>query len=872
MSRLDVYGPRYPLLPLKNVVIFPRNVVTLLVGRPRSIQAVEDAMLRERRIVVTAHRESEVDDPRAEELHAVGTLAGIVSVERQQGGNIQVVLEGIGRVRIDQFDTSRSFFTVGADQLPERNTNPDESRLLVEHVQELANRFAEARGRLSSDVLEMVQRASEPGHLADLLATQLLTDVARRQELLEMTDGRERLERIAVHLDSELDVAALEQKIKNRVREQIDKNQREYYLREQLKAIHDELGGDNGNEIEALKARVTERGLPAVMAEKVLREIGRLERMPPVSAESTVVRGYIDTVLALPWHEESADRIDLIEAERILDEDHHGLETVKERILDYLAVRVLTRDAEASTGAQILCLLGPPGVGKTSLGRSVATAMGRTFVRVSLGGVRDEAEVRGHRRTYIGAMAGRIISAMKTAQVLNPVILLDEIDKMASDFRGDPTAAMLEVLDPEQNHAFTDHYLDAPYDLSKVLFIATANYGQQIPRPLWDRMEVIEVSGYTEAEKVEIGTKHLLPRQLENHGLPADALTISPRLWARVVRDYTRESGVRGLERELATICRKVAREVVRDRALRASASAASARDEVIATVAPTGPVEVVLDSVPVLELADGRAMGIEPTDGVIGTIAAVEPEDHFPGIPFELDEERLERYLGPKRFGFDQDLGGNQVGVAIGLGTTDIGGEIIPVEVATMPGKGNLTITGQAGDVMQESARAALSYARSRAEQLRIPKDFQERLDLHIHLAEGAQPKDGPSAGITMATALISALTGRPVRSDTAMTGEITLRGRVLPIGGLKDKSLAAHRLGIRRLIAPADNRRDLAKVPKNVKDDMEYIFVSNMDEVVAAAILLDDEQVERLDVPTPQNRIPLNDGYGDTTGIPGE
>jgi ATP-dependent Lon protease len=871
MSRLDVYGPRYPLLPLKNVVIFPRNVVTLLVGRPRSIQAVEDAMLRERRIVVTAHRESEVDDPRAEELHAVGTLAGIVSVERQQGGNIQVVLEGIGRVRIDQFDTSRSFFTVGADQFPEINTNPDEGRLLVEHVQDLANRFAEARGRLSSDVLEMVQRATDPGHLADLLATQLLTDVARRQELLEMTDGLERLERIAIHLDSELDVAALEQKIKNRVREQIDKNQREYYLREQLKAIHDELGGENGNEIEALKARVTERGLPEAVAEKVLREIGRLERMPPVSAESTVVRGYIDTVLALPWHEESLDRIDLIEAERILNEDHYGLETVKERILDYLAVRVLTRDAQTSTGAQILCLLGPPGVGKTSLGRSVASAMGRTFVRVSLGGVRDEAEVRGHRRTYIGAMAGRIISAMKTAQVLNPVILLDEIDKMASDYRGDPTAAMLEVLDPEQNHAFTDHYLDAPYDLSKVLFIATANYGQQIPRPLWDRMEVIEVSGYTEAEKVEIGTQHLLPRQLENHGLPADALTISPRLWNRIVRDYTRESGVRALERELATACRKVAREVVRDRAIRAHELAT---DEVVETIAPVSTVEVVLDSVPVPELADGRVRASIATDGVIETVAAVESVPVFPGIPFELDEERLERYLGPKRYGFDQDIGGNQVGVAIGLGTTDVGGEIIPVEVATMPGKGTLTITGQAGDVMQESARAALSYARSRAEQLRIPRDFQDRLDLHIHLAEGAQPKDGPSAGITMATALISALTGRPVRSDTAMTGEITLRGRVLPIGGLKDKSLAAHRMGIHRLIAPADNRRDLAKVPQNVRDDMEFLFVANMDEVIAAAILLDDEQVERLDPTAPQRELPLNDGYGDgeTIGLQSE
>ena len=488
--------------------------------------------------------------------------------------------------------------------------------------------------------------------------------------------------------------------------------------------------------------------------------------------------------------------------------------------------------------------------------------MGRTFVRVSLGGVRDEAEVRGHRRTYVGAMAGRIIGAMKTAQVLNPVILLDEIDKMASDFRGDPTAAMLEVLDPEQNHAFTDHYLDAPYDLSKVLFIATANVGSQIPRPLRDRMEIIEVSGYTEAEKVEIGGRHLLPRQLAAHGLPDNAMTVPDPLWTRLVRDYTRESGVRGLERELATLCRKVTREVVRNRV---NDRGADGRDEVLPTlpvandVFPPTAGEVVLDSAPVPELLDGGRLSDTADAGPADAPAG------YPGIPFELDMDRLERYLGPKRFGFDQQLGGDQVGVAIGLGTTDIGGEIIPVEVATMPGKGALTITGQAGDVMQESARAALSYARSRAEQLRIPRDFQDRLDLHIHLPEGAMPKDGPSAGITMATAVISALTGRPVRGDTAMTGEITLRGRVLPIGGLKDKSLAAHRTGIRRLIAPADNRRDLVKVPQNIRDDMQFLFVSTMDEVVAAAILLDDEQVERLDAPERQRapHMPLNDGY---------
>jgi ATP-dependent Lon protease len=788
MSRYELYAPRYPLLPLKNVVIFPRNVVTLLVGRPRSIQAVEEAMLHDRRLVVTAHLadRAEVDEPRPDDLYPVGTLAGVVSVDRQQGGNIQVVLEGVGRVRVGQYDQSRPFFTVAADDLDEPDPPAQEGGVLIAHVQDLAAKFHESRGKLSAEVLDMVGRSTEPGHLADLLATQLLTDVARRQELLELTDGAKRLEHVAVHMVAELDVAELELKIKARVREQIDKNQREYFLREQLKAIHDELGGENGNEIETFRTRIAARGVPPPVEEKLLKEVTRLERMPPVSAEATVVRTYLDTLLALPWHERTEDRIDLDEAERILEADHYGLEQVKERILDFLAVRKLTVAAGTEQTAQILCLLGPPGVGKTSLGRSVATAMGRQFVRVSLGGVRDEAEIRGHRRTYIGALPGRIISAMKTAGSVNPLILLDEVDKLAADHRGDPTAAMLEVLDPEQNHGFTDHYLDVPYDLSKVLFIATANYGQQIPRPLRDRMEVIEVSGYTEDEKVEIGRRYLLARQLTAHGLAPDAVEVPAPLWTRLVRDYTREAGVRNLDREVAAVCRKVARDVVRGK---------------------TG-------------------------DG-----------------PLVLDDERIETYLGPKKFGFDQDLGDSQVGLAVGLGTTDIGGEIIPVEVATMPGRGGLTITGRAGDVMQESARAALSYARSRAEQLQIPKDFQERLDLHIHLAEGATPKDGPSAGITMATALISALTRRPVRNDTAMTGEITLRGRVLAIGGLKDKSLAAHRHGIRRLIAPVDNRRDLAKIPANVLRDMEFIFVTNMDQVVAAAIMLDEEQVERLE-----------------------
>ncbi|ACZ37532.1 endopeptidase La [Sphaerobacter thermophilus] len=773
VSRYDMYSVRYPLLPLKNVVIFPRNVVTLLVGRTRSIQAVEEAMSRDRRIVVVAHRDASVDDPRPDDLYQIGTLAEIVSIEHQQGGNIQVALEGLSRVEILQFDGPRPFYTVRAEPAVERVTLTPEAQALVHYVRDLARQHQEAKNTFSSDVMEMVRGLNDPSHLADLLTTQLIRDASQRQSFLENLDPLNRLEMLAVQLATDLDLASLEQRIKERVREQIDKNQREYFLREQLKAIHDELSGEGGNEMEALREKIRARKLPQDVEEKLLREVSRLERMPTVSAEGTVVRNYIDTLLALPWTEMTEDNLDLDHAEQVLNADHFGLDHVKERIIEFLAVRKLTQ-GRGAIGAQILCLVGPPGVGKTSLGRSIATAMGRKLVRVSLGGVRDEAEIRGHRRTYIGAFPGRIIGAMKTAGTINPVIVLDEIDKMASDYRGDPAAAMLEVLDPEQNHAFNDHYLDVPYDLSKVMFIATANSLYAIPKPLRDRMEIIEISGYTEHEKIEIGRRHLLPKQLDAHGLAPDQIEIPQKVWMRIIRGYTREAGVRNLERQIASICRKVARDVV----------------------------------------VKGRTKRVR------------------------LTLARLEDYLGPERYGFDPKIGESQVGVAIGLGTTEVGGELIPVEVAVMPGRGSLTITGRAGDVMQESARAALSYARSRADALGIEPDFQEKHDLHIHLPEGAIPKDGPSAGITMATALISALTKHPVRSDIAMTGEITLRGRVLPIGGLKEKTIAAHRVGIRRLIAPEDNRRDLVTVPEQIAADMEFIWVENMDQVIAEAI----------------------------------
>jgi ATP-dependent Lon protease len=783
MTHADEFPGRHPLLPLKNVVIFPRNVVTLLVGRPRSVRAVDHALAGERRLVVTAHRDPDADDPQPEDLHQTGTLVAIVSSERQAAGNVQVVLEGMSRVRLNDFANSEGFYTVLAEPMEEAETAPSEARALIAHVQNLASRYADARGALPVEVQDMVQRASDPSHLADLLATQLLTDVARRQALLEIADPLRRLEHVAAHLATEVDVAALERRIKERVRDQIDRNQREYYLREQLKVIHDELGGEGGNEFDSLRAKIADRGMPAEIVERVLKEVSRLERMPGVSAEATVVRTYLETILALPWQEASEDRLDLAEAERLLDEDHFGLETVKERILDFLAVRKLTAAAAVQGNTQILCLIGPPGVGKTSLGRSIAAAMGRRFVRVSLGGVRDEAEIRGHRRTYIGSLPGRIIAAMKQAGTVNPVILLDEIDKLSSDYRGDPASAMLEVLDPEQNRTFTDHFLELPYDLSRVLFLTTANGLGPVPRPLRDRMEIIEVPGYSEEEKIEIGRRHLLPKQIAAHGLPPKAVEISVKTWARLVRDYTREAGVRQMERELAAICRRLAREVARGKSER-----------------------------------------------------------------MRLTEGRLAEILGPSRFGQDLHLGEDQVGLAIGLGVTEVGGELLPVEVATMPGKGELTITGKAGDIMQESARAALSYARSRADQLRIDPEFQAKLDLHIHLPEGATPKDGPSAGITMATALISALVRRPVRGDTAMTGEITLRGRVLAIGGFRDKALAAHRHGIRRMIAPRENARDLAKLPAVVRRDMEIIFAASMDQVIAAAIRLDAGQVGEL------------------------
>lgn len=793
-------GPRaiheVPLLPLRNNVIFPRTVPTIQLGRPRSIHAVEEATITGHLIAITAHKDQSIEDPRPDQLFEYATLGSIISTERLPGGNLQVVLEGIGRIRLLEIENKRPFFMAKIEEIPEPPYDRDEAESAMQHIKELHQEYT-TYVDVPDEEAEIVQIATNPGHLADLLATQLIKEIPERQRLLEMADPLQRLLELAAIFTNVIERDRRKDRIKEKLNHEFLEAQRKAEIQKEIEILRGELDGENANEFDAMRAQIRERGMPAHATEKLEKEVVRLEKMPGVSAESTVARTYVETVLGLPWHETTRDRIDLADAEAKLDRDHFGLEQVKERIIEFLAVRSLTMQNGGTTSSQILCLVGPPGVGKTSLGRSIAEAMDRKFVLVSLAGVRDESEIRGHRRTYVGAMPGRIINAMKNAESMNPVILLDEIDKLSGEFRGDPTAALLEVLDPNQNSHYTDHYLDMPYDLSQVLFITTANYIQQIPQPLRDRMEMIHVSGYTEDEKVEIGRRHLLRRQLAANGLGDIELQMDNAIWHELVRDYTREAGVRGLEREIASLSRKIATQIVR------------------------------------------------------GTIER--------DTPVRLDHHRLEQMLGPAKYLRDQELGNSEVGVAIGLAASEIGGAIIQVEVVSLPGRGDLIITGQAGDVMRESAQAALSYARSRSDELRIDRDFQTKTDLHIHLPEGATPKDGPSAGITMAAALISALTQRPIRNDTAMTGEITLRGRVLPIGGLRDKTLAAHRSGVRRIIAPHDNERDMREIPANIRQDVEFIFVKNMDEVIQAAIMLDVEQADQLQNRTEEQRLVL-------------
>jgi ATP-dependent Lon protease len=804
----------YPFIPLKNVVVFPRVPIKLVIGS-RSQLALEEAQVHhESRIVVAAQRErDQVPEGSAyiNELYTVGTLVEVTSVQKpgEGSGSTEISVEGICRVRIDSFRTltgqPNRVQLVEVHELEELGgvvTPQVES--MMRHTSELYTQLGTLSARVGTDSVDQANSFKRPGQLADYVAAHMpkvtpSTIVPDKQAVLEELDQFQRLERVNVMLAGEIELLEMDSRIRNKVRQSIDKNQREFYLREQLKAIHDELGGELGNESAEFRKKIEEKGLPEDISEKMLKELNRLERMNSASPESNVVRTYLEWVLALPWNESTADNLDVANAADVLNADHYGLHKVKDRILEFLAVRQLIVKAEKKVRSPILCLSGPPGVGKTSLGQSIARSMGRKFVRISLGGVRDESEIRGHRRTYVGALPGRIVAAMKQVGTRNPVILLDEIDKMSSDFKGDPAAALLEVLDPEQNGNFTDHYLDMPFDLSEVFFITTANNLYNIPRPLLDRMEVIDIGGYTEDEKLQIARRYLLPKQLEAHALTSDFLQSTDKILREIVRHYTREAGVRNLERKIATVCRKAARQMVEGKTKR-----------------------------------------------------------------LRLSTAHLEQFLGVPRFLDEAQASQAVIGVAMGLAYTEYGGAILPVEVASMPGRGVLTVTGRLGEVMQESAKAAMSYARSRSKELGFSVEALDKQDLHIHLPEGAVPKDGPSAGITMATALISVISGRRVRHDTAMTGEITLRGRVLAIGGLKEKSLAAHRAGIKRIIAPMENKRDLRDLPLNVQREIEWIWVENMDQVLPEILVAEDVPAAlaggAVEVTLPAETVPVN------------
>jgi len=781
-----------PLLPLRGLIVFPTMVLHLDVGREKSIRALERAMVSDHLIMLCSQADVSIEDPGEADIFRVGTVARIRQMLRLPNGTSRILVEGLYRARIEEYVPNDLCLEVAVQPTLEEPGNGIEIKALMRTVLSQFEHYTNLSKKVTPEVMAAVQDIQEPGRLADVITSHLSLKIRDKQEILETFDVRERLEKVVEFLNNEREVLELERKISQRVRKQMEKTQKEYYLREQMKAIQKELGDKDGRagEAEELREKLAELDLPEPVREKVEKEIDRLERMPTTSAEGGVIRTYIDWLMALPWKKETEDVLDIRRAEAILEEDHYGLEKPKERVLEYLAVQKLVKKLKGP----ILCFVGPPGVGKTSLAKSIAKSLGRQFVRISLGGVRDEAEIRGHRRTYVGAMPGRIIQGMKNAGTLNPVFLLDEIDKMSMDFRGDPSAALLEVLDPEQNYAFSDHYIEIPFDLSKVMFIATANVIHNIPRPLLDRMEVLPIPGYTELEKKEIARRYLLVRQLKEHGLEEGQLEVAEDALVKIIREYTREAGVRNLEQHLAAIARKAARKIVYEQG-----------------EAPDG----------------GERSGSGEAE------AAVSAE------PIRITPDNLEEYLGPPKFRYGQAEEADQIGTATGLAWTEAGGDTLVIEVAVLPGSGKLLLTGKLGDVMKESAQAAFSFTRSRTEQFGIEAGFHEKVDIHIHVPEGAIPKDGPSAGITMATALVSALTQIPVSREVAMTGEITLRGRVLPIGGLKEKALAAHRAGIRKVLMPKDNEKDLAEIPESVKNDMEFVPVSHMDEVLDHALV---------------------------------
>ncbi len=765
-----------PLLPLKEQLVFPHMVMPLFVARSKGVKALEQAWANNRQLILACQRDASTENPGQGDVYEVGTLGVIVQLLKLPDGIHKVLVEGKQRARIRGVTDEGTHLSATAELIEEAEERSIEVQALVRTIHSTFESYMKLNKKVPPEMLATIQNISDAGHLADLIAAQLNLSIEDRQRVLEIEQPKERLEEVYALMQGEIDVLQVEGRIRSRVKKQMERSQKEYYLNEQMRAIQKELGerDEFKSEVQELEEKLKQLKAPEEAREKCEKEIKKLKMMSPMSAEATVVRNYIDWILSLPWEDYRDENKDLKAAENILEEDHFGLDKPKERILEFLAVQTLVKKLKGP----ILCLVGPPGVGKTSLGRSIARATGRDFVRISLGGVRDEAEIRGHRRTYIGALPGKIIQGLKKAGSGNPVFLLDEVDKMSMDFRGDPSAALLEVLDPEQNHSFNDHYLDLDYDLSRIMFVTTANVLSNIPRPLLDRMEIIHIPGYIEEEKLQIARKFLIPKQIEANGLEDKHLTFSDQGVLEIVRRYTKESGVRNLEREIGSVCRKVAREVVLD-----------------------------------------------------------QNKEHV-----KIGPKHVKKYLGTEKFRFGRAEEQDQVGICTGLAYTEVGGDLLVIEALVTAGKGRVQVSGRLGETMQESAQAALSYVRRRARQLKLARDFYQKVDVHIHVPEGGVPKDGPSAGITMATALTSALTGIPIRANIAMTGEITLRGRVLPIGGLKEKLIAALRGGITTVLIPKENERDLREIPPKVKRSLEIIFVESMDEVLQKALVLPD------------------------------
>jgi ATP-dependent Lon protease len=767
------FGDELPVLPIRNAVLFPGAVAPFDVGREKSVALVEDVdNLPSPVIAIFAQRDPSTDDPGKEDLHQVGCAARVLKALKHSSGNYSLILQGLERIRLDEVTQSAPYLKAKVARLHEMSVGDDEAEALSMSLRDIAKQVIQLMPELPREAGSLIDSIQAPGALADLVAGNLDAPVDEKAGLLETVDVKERIRKVLKLLTRQLEILKMRERINSQIKEEMGKNQREYVLRQQLKAIKEELGEDDGDQgdLDGLEERIVKANLPTEAEQVAKKQLKRLRNMQVGSAEYTVVRTYLDWILDLPWHVQTPDNMDIGAVRKVLDEDHYGLEKVKKRILEYLAVRKLKKDKKGP----ILCLIGPPGVGKTSLGRSIARALGRKFVRISLGGVHDEAAIRGHRRTYVGALPGQIIQGMKKAATINPVFMMDEVDKIGHDFRGDPAAALLEVLDPEQNNSFADHYLEIQYDLSNVMFVATANIADPIPAPLRDRMEILEIPGYTRREKLAIARRHLIPKQLEEHGITKEQLDITDKAVDIVIDMYTREAGVRTLERQIASVIRGVA-----------------------------------------VKIAEGDT-----------TARKVD------------DEEQIREFLGPQKFTSEVAERTEEAGVATGLAWTSVGGEILFIEATRMYGTGKMQLTGQLGDVMKESAQAALSYVRTNAERYGISRDFLEKSDIHIHIPAGAMPKDGPSAGVTMFTALVSMLTGIRVRHDVAMTGEITLRGRVLPIGGLKEKVLAAHRAGIKRVLVPERNKADLDEVPAEVKNDLEFIFASRMDQVLEAAL----------------------------------